>query len=107
MKVITICGSMRFEAQMKRLALELECAGGVCVLPCVYNVEGKTLSADEQARVGEAHFKRIELCDAIYVVDVGGYIGESVRAEIAYAQRLGKEILYHSRLINGGKNNGT
>lgn len=35
----------------------------------------------------------------IYVVDIGGYIGNSVRAEIDYATSLDKPILYHSQFI--------
>ena len=98
MKVITLCGSMRFEAEMQRIALELECRGDVCVLPLVFNVPGRELTGAERERLGAAHYKRIELCDTVYVVDIGGHIGEAVRAEIACAQRMGKEIVYHSRM---------
>ncbi len=35
-----------------------------------------------------------EICDAIYVVNVGGYIGESTRKEIEYARSLNKEVMY-------------
>ena len=35
-----------------------------------------------------------DMADAIYVINVGGYIGESTRSEIDYATRHGKEILY-------------
>ena len=34
------------------------------------------------------------MADAIYVINVGGYIGESTRSEIEYAKKHGKEILY-------------
>lgn len=43
-----------------------------------------------------AHYKKIDLSDAIYVVDINGYIGESVRNEINYAEQQGKQIIYHS-----------
>ena len=35
-----------------------------------------------------------DISDAIYVVNVNGYIGESTKKEIEYACKLGKEILY-------------
>ena len=47
----------------------------------------------------EEHFKRIELADAILVVNVNNYIGNSTNLEIEYARKLGKEILYYTDLI--------
>ena len=39
--------------------------------------------------------KKIDLSDGIYVVNMDGYIGTSVKKEIEYAERHGKEVLYH------------
>lgn len=50
----------------------------------------------------EAHFKRIELSDAILVVNVNNYIGDSTKLEIEYAKKLRKEIIYYTDLA---KNN--
>ena len=50
----------------------------------------------------EEHFKRIELSDAILVVNVNNYVGESTNLEIEYAKRLRKEIIYYTDLM---KNN--
>ena len=44
--------------------------------------------------LGEIHLSKIDLSDAIFVVNVGGYIGEAVTAEIEYAKQKGKEIIY-------------
>ena len=40
---------------------------------------------------------KIDISDGIYVMDIDGYIGESVRKEIEYAQNHNKEIIYHSK----------
>lgn len=40
------------------------------------------------------HRTKIDLSDAIFVVNIGGYIGESVKSEIEYAKEKGKEIIY-------------
>ena len=40
------------------------------------------------------HNRKIDMADAIYVINVGGYIGDSTRSEIDYANRNGKEIIY-------------
>lgn len=42
----------------------------------------------------EMHEQRIQLSDAIYVINKNGYIGENTKHEIEYAKAFGKEILY-------------
>ncbi len=97
MKIITMCGSMRFAAEMKKIAWDLEYNKGYCVLQLVYNEQDEKITEDGKKRLAVAHLKKIELCDTVYVVNIGGYIGDSVRIEIALAESLGKEIIYHER----------
>jgi hypothetical protein len=52
------------------------------------------LTDAEISLLGELHEAKIDLSDAIFVVNVGGYIGEAVKNEIEYAKERGKEILY-------------
>ena len=42
----------------------------------------------------DMHKRNIDMDDSIYVINVGGYIGESTRSEIEYAQNHGKKISY-------------
>lgn len=42
----------------------------------------------------DMHKRNIDMADSIYVINVGGYIGESTRFEIEYAQNHGKKISY-------------
>lgn len=42
----------------------------------------------------DMHKRNIDMVDSIYVINVGGYIGESTRSEIEYAQNHGKKISY-------------
>ena len=97
MKTITICGSMKFEEQMKRIAWKLEIEQGHNVLQCVYNEGNEPITEAQLRRLAAAHYKKIDLCDAVYIVDIEGYIGESVQQEIAYAQEKGKELIFHSK----------
>lgn len=94
MKVITICGSMRFSKDIMRIATELETDKGYCVLQPVYACDDKVLNEQELQNIKNAHYKKIDISDAIFVVNVGGYIGKSVTEEIAYAKSLNKEIFY-------------
>ena len=34
------------------------------------------------------------MADEVYIVDPAGYVGESTRREIAYAESLGKPVRY-------------
>ena len=73
---------------------------GYCVLTPVYPVlENIERNEEQLIKLKEAHFKRIELSDAILVVNINNYIGDSTRAEIDYAKKLGKEIIYYTNLI--------
>lgn len=94
MKVITICGSMRFANDIMRIATKLETDKGYCVLQPVYNSDDKMLSDSELQNIVKAHYKKIDISDAIFVANVGGYIGKSVAEEIEYAKKLNKEIMY-------------
>lgn len=99
MKIITLCGSLKFQKEMmivaEKMALE-----GYCILTPVYPVLENMKATEEQLiKLKEAHFKRIELSDAILVVNINNYIGESTNLEIDYAKKSGKEIIYYTDLI--------
>ena len=42
----------------------------------------------------DMHLRKIDMADEIFVINVGGYIGESTRREIVYAEKTGKKINY-------------
>lgn len=96
MKTVTMCGSMKFEEEMKRIAFELETKHNMNVLQCVYKIGNKELSETERNALAKAHYRKIEISDAIYVVDIQGYIGKAVSEEIQFARTGGKEIILHS-----------
>ncbi len=95
MKTYTICGSMKFEKEMQKIAFDLETQQGYNILQCVYNTGNPAPAEEELKQLAIAHYKKIDMSDGIYVVNLDGYIGESVSAEIEYAKKAGKEILYH------------
>lgn len=47
-----------------------------------------------KSMLDDMHKRKIDLSDMIYVINVGGYIGESTRSEIEYAICTGKEVRY-------------
>lgn len=73
---------------------------GNCILTPVYPVLKNCEITDEQLkRLKEAHFKRIQMSDAILVINKDNYIGNSTNLEIEYARELEKEIMYYTDLM--------
>ena len=100
MKIITLCGSLKFQKEMMIVAEKMALTGN-CILTPVYPIlEDREKTEEQIEMLKEAHFKRIELSDAIIVVNVNNYIGKSTSMEIEYAKNLGKEIIYYTDLIN-------
>lgn len=95
MKIITICGSLKFMSEMMYWAEKLELEGN-CVLSVIYPTkEDKDAYApEEHDMLDKMHKKKIDLSNSIFVVNKNGYIGSSTRSEIDYAKSLGKEVLY-------------
>lgn len=47
-----------------------------------------------KVRLDALHKEKIKLADEILVLNVGSYIGDSTRSEIAFAKELGKGVRY-------------
>ena len=100
---ITLCGSSRFYAHFNKWSKILSLAGHT-----VYSIgiAGRTaedsdkpfkldlLTAREKEMLDLVHLKKIMDSDAIVVLNVDGYIGDSTRREMMWAQILGKEAFY-------------
>lgn len=98
MKVITVCGSMKYINEMIEIAEKIEFEGN-CVLMPLYNpnkTSKDSYTEEECTMLDKAHKERIKLADAILVVNVDGYIGNSTKSEIEFAKDLNKEIIYYS-----------
>ena len=101
MKIITICGSMKFVREMMEISEKVELQGNVVLMP-IYNPSrpNKEAFTNEEVQIlDKMHRERIKLSDAILVVDVDRYIGSSTKSEIEFAKSLNKEIIYYSDLI--------
>ena len=102
MKIITLCGSLKFQKEMMTIAEKMALEGNCILTPTYPVIENLEIKKAQIAMLKDAHFKRIELSDAILVVNVNNYIGESTNLEVEYAKKLEKEIIYYTDLM---KNN--
>ena len=75
MKIITLCGSLKFQKEMM-IAAEKMALEGNCIITPVYPVLENYERTDKQLeKLKEAHFRKIEISDAILVINVNNYIG--------------------------------
>jgi len=95
-KIITLCGSTKFKDQFiteqKRLTLE----GNIVISVGCFGHSGDTevLTIKVKEMLDRLHKRKIDLSDEIFVINVGGYIGESTKNEIEYAISVNKIIKY-------------
>ncbi|MGW2210936.1 hypothetical protein [Streptomyces sp. NPDC001781] len=97
-RIVVICGSTRFMAEMAEADLRETAAGRIVVRPGCDLKSPHELWSDPaaaealKARLDDLHRAKIQLADDVLVV--GDHIGESTRAEIAYARSLGKPVRF-------------
>ncbi|WP_274366251.1 hypothetical protein [Paenibacillus thermotolerans] len=97
MPIITLCGSTKFKSQFEQANAYLTLQGNIVIsLAFFEQSEGFEITSEQAELLGNLHFKKIDLSDEIFVIDVGGYIGSSTKKEIEYAKRHGKVVRYYS-----------
>ena len=96
--IVAICGSTRFMAEMAEADLRETKAGRIVVKPGCDLKSPNALWADPaeaqalKVQLDALHRAKIRLADEVLVV--GDYIGDSTRAEIAYARSLNKPVRF-------------
>ena len=95
-RVVTLCGSTRFREAFLREQKRLTLAG--CIVLSVglfgHSGDGEVFTEGTKEMLDDMHKRKIDMADGIFVINVGGYIGESTRSEIEYAMRTGKNVEY-------------
>ncbi|HUN56454.1 MAG TPA: hypothetical protein VMU29_14970 [Smithella sp.] len=99
--VTTLCGSRRFSKAFIDADYHLTLAGHIVL--SIGNAENELTEESKlndlekrklKAFLDVLHFRKIDLSDEIFVLNVDGYIGESTEREIEYAKSTGKKVRY-------------
>lgn len=99
-KIITVCGSYKFKKEMLEITEKLALQGNCMLTPIELSKPNKEAYTEREAEMLEKmHKEKIKLADAILVVNVNDYIGNSTKTEIEYAKLLGKKVLYYTDLL--------
>ena len=91
---ITLCGSTRFRKQYEEVNRRLSKQGHVVYSVSCFGHDGDPLTDQEKVTLDRVHLAKIDNSDAIVVLNVDNYIGESTSREIAHAKATGKDIYY-------------
>ena len=93
-KVITLCGSTRFKDDFERVNRELTLLGNIVISVGAFGHNGDTFTEEQKVMLDDMHKRKIDMADAIYVINKDGYIGSSTKSEIEYAIKHGKQVIF-------------
>jgi len=101
--VITLCGSTKFKKEFMEAQKRLTLEGNIVISVGLFGHSGDeevwdgmdegTLSKTKEM-LDDMHKRKIDMADEIFVINVGGYIGDSTRSEIDYAIEHDKKVRY-------------
>ena len=95
-KVITLCGSTRFKEAFLETQKRLTLEGNIVISVGLFGHSGddEVWTPGTKEMLDDMHQAKISMADEIFVINVGGYIGESTRSEIEFAKAHGKTVRY-------------
>ena len=101
--VVTLCGSTRFKKEFMEVQKRLTLEGNIVISVDLFghsgdsevweNMDEGTLTKTKEM-LDDMHKRKIDMADEIFVINVGGYIGDSTKSEIEYAKAHGKKVNY-------------
>ncbi len=106
-KVITLCGSTKFKNEFMEAQKRLTLRGNIVISVGLFghsgdnevweNMDEGTVTKTKEM-LDDMHKRKIDMADEIFVINVGGYIGQSTKSEIEYAESNGKKVRYLEEL---------
>lgn len=99
-QIITLCGSTKFKEEFERVNRELTLAGNVVISVGCFGHSGDSITDEQKVMLDEIHKQKIDMADAIFVINKDGYIGSSTKSEIEYAKAHDK-VIYYLEMSNG------
>lgn len=91
---VCLCGSTRFKDEFLQTAKKLTLEGYIVTMPMVFIHSGDDAYEIDKDYLDEVHKAKIADADIVFIINKDGYIGESTRSEIEWAEELNKKIEY-------------
>lgn len=95
-EIVCLCGSGRFREAFEQAEYD-ETLKGKIVLTIGCNTKDIARTPDlskHKPMLDELHLRKIDLSGEVFILNVGGYIGESTFRELEYAKKSGKKIRF-------------
>jgi hypothetical protein len=94
--IVCLCGSSRFYEVFKKVNYEETMAGRI-VLSVGFHpgpVHGESVGTTPETKeaLDQLHLRKVELADEVFVINAGGYVGESTAREVRHALSLDKPL---------------
>lgn len=96
-QIITLCGSTRFKKQFFEALHDLTLQGYIVLMPGIFGHSDEEPTEEQKKNLDELHLEKIRLSNAIFVLNIGGYIGQSTKREIEFAKSLNIPIYMYER----------
>ncbi len=103
-EIVCLCGSTRFIEECnywrKKFTLQGKIVLAVEIVTTqLVSEDPQHVAPDVKAMLDELHLRKIDMSDWVMILDVGGYMGESTKNELAYARRQGKPVQFLSEMV--------
>ena len=100
--IITLCGSTKFKKEFNAVNYVLTLKDYIVLsvgsfLHSDNNLEIKQDIIEHKKQLDKLHLDKIDLSDAVFIIDVNRYLGDSTKNEIKYAESKGKKFYWFSR----------
>ena len=93
--IITLCGSTRFKDEFLAVQRDLTLQGHIVLSVGLFaHADEEDLTVEDKIRLDNLHKEKINMSDAIFVINKDGYIGESTYGEIDWANRMKKQVFF-------------
>lgn len=92
--IITLCGSTKFKQEFLEVQKYFTLMGWIVLSVGLFGHSGDKEAWKYKEMLDEMHKHKIDLSDAICVINKNGYIGQSTQSEIDYAKKHNKVIYY-------------
>ena len=94
--VITLCGSTKFKDTFLKAQKELTLQGYIVLSVGLFGHSGDPEVFDKKNMLADMHKRKIDMSNAIMVIDDNDYIGDSTRDEMHYATEQGKFVYFYN-----------
>jgi hypothetical protein len=92
--IVCLCGSTKFKEAFNTANLQLTLAGYIVlsVGSFMHSDTELKISDEQKAKLDHLHKRKIDLADAVLILNIDGYVGHSTKSEWDYAKNIGKPV---------------